>query len=140
MADKTFAYFRKIVLTTEIRTSDGKPIAWENAGWQTGVLKTSDAKLISELTQFATSQRGGVTVIDEATYEDLKKNSGQKSPRQQPVMARASIPQPSTPPQSPKEQSAKSSSSAAAGKKPAVERTEKPATATGVFPPDAPSV
>lgn len=129
------AYFKKIVLTTSLRLSNGKPVNWVNAGWNVGVLETSDELTITELTKYAEEQKGGVTVIDKATYDDLKKNSVSKSPRQEwsPGVT-------STLEQlqnlSPKTASEKPSKSAAAGKK-SVERTEKPATATGVFPPDS---
>ena len=136
MADKTTAYFRKIVLTTEIRRSNGEPIRWINAGWQTGVLETSDPKLIEELTAYAKREVGGVTIIDQATFEDLKKNSSNKSPRPG-WSPNLTAPLPAIP-QSPKEPSEKPSKSDAAAKKPAAERSDKPATATGVFSSESP--
>ena len=140
MAQTETKYFKKIgVVTAELRLSNGKPIEWVPAGWNVGVLETTDELTISELIKFAEEQKGGVTVIDKATHDDLKKNSVSKSPNS-PWMSAASLGvqelrgQPS-----PKVESEKPSKSAAAGKsKPAQERTEKPATATGVFPPDAP--
>jgi hypothetical protein len=128
------AYFKKIVLTTQISLSNGNKIPWINVGWQTGAIETSDPLTITELTKYAKEERGGVTVIDKPTFEELKKNSGKQLPRPQPVMARASLPQPSILELSPKAQSEKPSKSAAADKK--VERTDKPATAKGVFPPE----
>lgn len=132
MADT--AYFKKIVLTTELRLSNGKPIPWVPAGWNVGVLETSDALTISELSKYAEEQKGGVTIIDKATFDDLKKNSASKSPKQEwmPGVS-TTVEQLQNP--SPKTKSEKPSKSAAADK-PAVAKTDKPATATGVFPPD----
>ena len=131
MADKRF--YKKLVLTSPIRTKNGKKIEWENAGWNTGILATDNKSVIAELDACVKQNMGGVIAIDEAAYEGLKKNSKPASrPRQaasaiqlmeQKMAQRAAAQSPA---------SAASSSQNAADNAKAV--AEQPATATGVFP------
>lgn len=132
MADTAPSYFKKIVLSTKIRLSNGNPIPWVNVGWNVGVLETTDPITISELTKRAKEERGGVTVIDKATFDELKKNSSNTSPRQ---VWRPTVSWEMTSPlgqASPNQPSEKPSKPDAAGK--AKVKTDKPATAVGVVP------
>lgn len=129
MAEKS--YFKKIVLTSPVRLASGKKVPWINVGWNTGALETDNASLIKELN--AVAGKAGVVVIDQAEFEDLKKNSSKKpsNPKWSPGVT---PPIPSSP--SLKAKSEKSSAAAAAETdKPTVEKTEQPALASGVFPP-----
>jgi len=77
------AYFKKIVLSTEIRLSNDKAIPWVPTGWNVGVLETTDPMVISELDAFAKREVGGITRITKEVHDDEKKNSVNKSPKQE---------------------------------------------------------
>lgn len=130
------AYFQKFVLSTRVKLSNGNTPPWVGVGNNVGVLETADELTKAELTAFAERGVGGVKVIDKATHDDLKKNSEPKLPK--PVWAPRVTPVNLDPLKSPKAKSGSSSKSTdAAETKPAAPiKTEAPATATGVFPPD----
>lgn len=140
MAKTEKSYFKKIVVTSPLRLSTGKKVGWTVVGNNIGVLETSDALEVKELTACAKENKYGVQLIDAATFEDLKKNIGKNSPKPQ---------------WSPKVNSdnldlLKPKSAAAPSVKPPVavespapksnERTEQPTTAVGVFPPEQPTL
>lgn len=128
------AYFQKILLSSPLRTSDGKDIPWEKIGTNTGVLKTDDEALIAELQSCIKSGFGGVSEIDEAKYEDLKKNLPKRSRPQFGIVASGM----QEPPKPLPAQSQESSEAHAAAPSPTPKsnrgpRADKPATSKGVF-------
>jgi hypothetical protein len=71
------AYFKKELASNSFFLPDGNPVQFELVSGDTGiaVLDTDkDAGLIAALKDAATKRRGGIVVIDQAEYDDLKKN------------------------------------------------------------------
>ena len=72
----TMKYFKKEVLSNKLYIkATGAPAPFEPVGGDTGVLATDNPVYVDELDQAAAKGIGGVVVIDQATYEDLKKKS-----------------------------------------------------------------
>lgn len=67
-------YFLKELLSNKLYLPNGARVQFEDAGDDTGILATQDAYVISELDRAIQRQVGGVSSIDQAQYEDLKKN------------------------------------------------------------------
>lgn len=127
------SYFKKVLLTTRVKLSNGKSIPWVDVGWNTGALETEDELMVSELTACAKAGRGGIVAIDEATFSDLKKNSEKFSRKQewQPLTTGPEAVNPISQ-QSLSLKSEKSSEPAVVDKSVA-ERSDEPPLATGVF-------
>lgn len=132
MAEKS--YFKKILLTTRVKLSSGKEIPWITVGFNTGALETGDSATIKELTKLAEGNKGGVIAIDQAAFEELKKNTAKPSPK---LEWKPSVTATELDPlgKSPRPTSEKPAAAPAAAVEP---KSDKPATATGVFPPDQP--
>lgn len=73
-------HYKKEVLSNKLYIrATGAPAPFEPVGGDTGVLATDNPVYTDELDQAAAKGVGGVVVIDQATYEDLKKKSSAKT-------------------------------------------------------------
>ncbi len=110
-----FRCFFKELVRNPIFYSNGTPVPFEHRG-DDGLIKLDDATQsaqINDLLEFVRRRRGGVLLISEARYEELKKNppsrvrpsSPRNAPlrlRDEPQLLKPSAPQlPSPPPRSP---------------------------------------
>ncbi len=137
------SYFKKAVLTSPVRLSNGTKAPFINVGENMGVLETDDEFLVAELSKCVNGgNKCGVQASTKAEFDSLKKNTVSKSPKLpwQPTLSQDNLGL---------KPSAKSgSSSPAAAKKPtaatpateapAAPKTDEPALATGVFVNDQP--
>lgn len=82
MSSVPTTFFLKELLSNPVWLPNGRQAPWEPVGDDLGVLATQDANLIFHLSNLAQRHVGGVVRIDEAKYQDIKKNStGNVSPR-----------------------------------------------------------
>lgn len=77
------AFFKKILLNSPVHLASGKKIGWTALMGNEGVLTTEDTAFAEELRAAITKGIGGVSEIDEATFDDLKKNPAIKSKKPQ---------------------------------------------------------
>lgn len=92
MSEVPTQYFYKEILSNKVWLPNGKLPAWEAVGNDIGVLATNDAFVIFHLTSLSHKHVGGIVKIDEAAYQDAKKNAlGSGSP---PNLPRGLSPQP----------------------------------------------
>lgn len=133
------SYFKKIMLSSPLHLRNGRKINWTACVGNEGVLVTEDAALIEELQAAISRNVGGVFAIDEAKYDEIKKNPAIKSPPPQwqpTVMPTELDPFRSPPPSSTSSNAAgadEAKPQAAAPAKPKSSRTNKPQTRAGVF-------
>lgn len=79
-------YFAKELVQNKLIGKDGKAIPFERIAGNTGVIKLDDADpRVEVLSKYVADGIGGVVVIDEATYEDLKKNHPYVPPAPKPM-------------------------------------------------------
>jgi len=72
-------YYKKEVLSNRLYIrATGAPAPFEPVGGDTGVLATDNPVYVDELDQAAAKGVGGVVLIDQATYDELKKKSSAK--------------------------------------------------------------
>lgn len=69
----------------------GAKAKFEDCGNDEGIVATDDARVISELDQAAARSIGGVVVIDEAEYTDLKKKCSERGSLSSLVKERQSL-------------------------------------------------
>jgi len=67
-------YFLKELVSNKLFLPNGARVPFEDVGDDTGILATSDGFIISEMEKAIHRHVGGVIEIDQAQYEDLKKN------------------------------------------------------------------
>lgn len=68
-------FFKKELLSNRLTLPNGRAVKFEQVGdSDTGVLATSDTLLATELDNAAAAGRGGVIVITEEQFQELKKN------------------------------------------------------------------
>lgn len=75
MAELPLTYFLKELLSNPIRQRNGASFPWDDVGDDIGVIATTDANLVFELSAYESTHTGGVVRIDEVRYQELKKNS-----------------------------------------------------------------
>lgn len=68
-------YFVKELLSNKVRLPSGRPIPWESAGDDMGVLSTNDPGLIEQLKAAVRRGVGGIREVDEDGFNSTKKNS-----------------------------------------------------------------
>jgi hypothetical protein len=68
-------YYKKELLSTRLYLPNGGTARFTDIGLDTGILATTDPYIISELDKCAARSVGGVSKIDQALYEELKKNN-----------------------------------------------------------------
>lgn len=87
------SYFKKILLSTPVHLGNGQKVVWTALVGNEGVLATEDTAMESALRAAITKGVGGISEIDEAEYERLKKNpaSRLKKPQWQPGVMPAQI-------------------------------------------------
>ncbi len=71
-------YMKEVASNKLYIKSTGAPAPFELVGGDTGILATDNPVYTSELDVAAANGVGGVVIIDEATYNDLKKKSSAK--------------------------------------------------------------
>lgn len=68
-------FYKKELFSNRLALPNGRAVKFEQVGdTDTGVLGTTDAGLIIELDKAASDGRGGVIVITQQQYDELKKN------------------------------------------------------------------
>lgn len=67
-------HFSKELFSTPLRLPNGRTLLFTEVADDTGIIATEDGYIIRELTNLIKRRVGGVTEIDEAAYEELKKN------------------------------------------------------------------
>lgn len=87
-----FQYYLKELPDQPLFLPSGQKVPWDVIDPETGVFKTDDAGLIFQLSNAAANRVGGVVRIDEAQYEELKKNR-RVAPVNLPPPERHSLPQ-----------------------------------------------
>lgn len=68
-------YYKKELLSTPLYLPQGRRVPFEDVGGDTGVVATEDGSLIVELDGAVKRRIGGIVVINQGTYDDLKKNT-----------------------------------------------------------------
>lgn len=71
----TFKFYKKELFSNRLSLPNGKKVAFEQVGnSDTGIIATSDPGLSAELDKAVAARRGGVIEINEAQFQELKKN------------------------------------------------------------------
>jgi hypothetical protein len=85
-------HYKKEVLSNKLYIrATGAPAPFEPVGGDTGVFATDNPIYIDELDQAAAKGIGGVVVIDQSTYDELKKKSSARTSLKSLVRDRQSL-------------------------------------------------